>query len=649
MSFNIALSGLKAASGDLQITGNNIANASTPGFKRSRAEFGALYASSMLGAGPDGLGNGVRLQVSQQFDQGTVSFTSNSLDLAIDGSGFFILSDDGVTSYTRAGIFGIDDDGFVVNNNGLRLQGFDANDSGTINGFVGDIQISAESVAPRQTTEVRSSLNLESDAPVLARYGTTIATAGESVGTANTGQAVDTPSVVNASAPPVAFDFSVNNASAISGVEPITPFDFSADTSSAVTAPRGITGFNFGVNTATSLTAMVPPGNFDFASRATAVTAASGISAFDFSQAGASASFDVTIAGGSGAAGDVTRTITLSSNITNITELLADINDDLSGIDVLVRENPAGSGTLEFAASLAGEPSTVTIDNFTAGGAGVTAADVVAALGGITDGATSSGTYFDITLAGSGADGTVRINLNGNITSIRGLLADIQDQLTASAIPLSVQQDPNNSGRLQFVADDTGVASQITVSNYTAGSSDTTIADLASVLRIAEGASSPAAGSTALGHTGSLTRSTFDVSIGGGSGSGGNRSVTLVLDQSIASDDLAGLVDSLNAQLEAVPGQGIDVRARENPRSAGQLQFYATVTGESSTVTVDNFQTSGIAGEVQASAADISAMLGGIVDGAADASGVDTSASFQLSLQGGANGVANRAVTVTRL
>ena len=96
MTFNTALSGLSAASSDLRITGNNIANASTIGFKAARAEFADVYASSLLGSGSNQIGNGVKLaNVAQQFDQGTISFTNNSLDLALDGNGFFVMSDNG--------------------------------------------------------------------------------------------------------------------------------------------------------------------------------------------------------------------------------------------------------------------------------------------------------------------------------------------------------------------------------------------------------------------------------------------------------------------------------------------------------------------------------------------------------------------------
>ncbi len=90
MTFNTAISGLRAASDILQVTGNNIANASTAGFKASRAEFSDVYATSVLGTGGNSIGSGVRLSdVSQQFTQGNTSFTSNSLDMAVNGNGFF--------------------------------------------------------------------------------------------------------------------------------------------------------------------------------------------------------------------------------------------------------------------------------------------------------------------------------------------------------------------------------------------------------------------------------------------------------------------------------------------------------------------------------------------------------------------------------
>ena len=134
MSFNTALSGIKASSSDLSIIGNNVANSATTGFKSSRAEFGDVYAS-LLGASDTTIGSGVKLQrAAQQFDQGNIAFTNNSLDLAISGAGFFQLDDGGSTLYTRSGAFSRDDQGFVVNNDGLRLLAREADVNGAITG-----------------------------------------------------------------------------------------------------------------------------------------------------------------------------------------------------------------------------------------------------------------------------------------------------------------------------------------------------------------------------------------------------------------------------------------------------------------------------------------------------------------------------------
>jgi flagellar hook protein FlgE len=182
MPFNTALSGIRAASNDLNITGNNIANASTTGFKSSRAEFGDVYASSILGSGSNPIGSGVRLQdVAQNFKDGNIAFTENELDLAIKGSGFFVVQNGGEQFYTRAGLFGLDVDGFMVNNVGARLQGFNADDSGTIGGLQGDVRIQTSNLAPRPTTSVESSLNLDSSQKVLQSVGKKISTTGNAV------------------------------------------------------------------------------------------------------------------------------------------------------------------------------------------------------------------------------------------------------------------------------------------------------------------------------------------------------------------------------------------------------------------------------------------------------------------------------------
>ena len=134
MSFQQGLSGLNASSRNLEVIGNNVANANTYGTKASRAEFADMYATALNGAGGSNIGIGVRLaSVAQQFTQGNITATENGLDLAINGNGFFqVRASDGQLLYTRNGQFKIDRDGFIVNNQGQQLLGYQADGLGTI-------------------------------------------------------------------------------------------------------------------------------------------------------------------------------------------------------------------------------------------------------------------------------------------------------------------------------------------------------------------------------------------------------------------------------------------------------------------------------------------------------------------------------------
>jgi flagellar hook protein FlgE len=163
MPFRIALSGLNAASSELRVIGNNVANAGTTGFKKSRAEFADIYAASSLGVASNAIGSGVKVaSVSQQFNQGNISFTDNNLDLAISGQGFFRLSDNGVSVYTRAGAFGVDRDGYVVNSQKQRLTGYGADNNGNITGALGDLLLSTADLAPNVTSNASLLANLDS-------------------------------------------------------------------------------------------------------------------------------------------------------------------------------------------------------------------------------------------------------------------------------------------------------------------------------------------------------------------------------------------------------------------------------------------------------------------------------------------------------
>ncbi len=163
MTFSTAISGINAANSDLGVISNNIANASTTGFKTSRAEFADVYATSLLGAGGNAIGLGVTLAgVTQEFGQGNINFTNNSLDLAINGGGFFQLSRDGALEYTRAGAFQVDREGFIVSNQGLRLQAFQVDAGGDVTGQLGDIRIDTSLLDPNETANVTYTTNLDS-------------------------------------------------------------------------------------------------------------------------------------------------------------------------------------------------------------------------------------------------------------------------------------------------------------------------------------------------------------------------------------------------------------------------------------------------------------------------------------------------------
>jgi len=162
MAFRVAISGLKAASGELDVIGNNIANSNTAGFKKSRAEFVDVFAVSSVGGSGSTPGSGVRLSaIRQQFTQGNIAFTDNNLDMAINGTGFFILDDSGTQIYSRGGAFGVDRNGFLANAQGQNLIAFGADASGNITGAAGPIQVNTSNIAPQASANMTIDLNMD--------------------------------------------------------------------------------------------------------------------------------------------------------------------------------------------------------------------------------------------------------------------------------------------------------------------------------------------------------------------------------------------------------------------------------------------------------------------------------------------------------
>ena len=164
MSFQQGLSGLNSSAKALDAIGNNVSNSSTVGFKSSGAQFADVFAASLTGGGAGQVGIGTTINsVKQTFTQGNISVTNNPLDVAINGGGFFRMSDNGAISYTRNGQFLIDKDGYVVNAASYRLTGYAATATGVIvPSTPAEIQVDTSDLTPQATTLATVGLNLDS-------------------------------------------------------------------------------------------------------------------------------------------------------------------------------------------------------------------------------------------------------------------------------------------------------------------------------------------------------------------------------------------------------------------------------------------------------------------------------------------------------
>ena len=197
MSFNIALTGINAANEDLSVTSNNLANVATVGFKGSRTEFGDLFANTQQSS--VATGNGVAVsEVAQQFTQGNIETTGNTLDMAISGDGFFVVSNNGALNYTRDGEFQLNSAGEVVNSQGLALQAYPPLANGSFNtGGLANLSLNTNLSQPQATSTAQIAANLPAgatppaDAPFSATdpnsyNNTTSLTVYDSLGAAHT-------------------------------------------------------------------------------------------------------------------------------------------------------------------------------------------------------------------------------------------------------------------------------------------------------------------------------------------------------------------------------------------------------------------------------------------------------------------------------
>ena len=131
MGYEQGLSGLDAASTNLDVIGNNIANSSTVGFKEGSAEFASVFANSLAQSSNNQVGIGVQVSgIETEFTQGDIATSPNSLDIAINGGGFYEMQDAGQTVFTRNGQFTTDKNGFIVDASGAQLMGFPVNSAG---------------------------------------------------------------------------------------------------------------------------------------------------------------------------------------------------------------------------------------------------------------------------------------------------------------------------------------------------------------------------------------------------------------------------------------------------------------------------------------------------------------------------------------
>jgi flagellar hook protein FlgE len=168
MSFQQGLSGLNGAAKSLDVIGNNIANASTVGFKGSTTQFADVYARSLNGAGGNTAGIGVSVAgIAQQFTQGNIETSNNPLDIAINGSGFFRTESAGLVTYTRNGQFSLDKSGYIVTPQGAKLTGYGVGSNNQIlAGTPQALKIDTTDLKPIATTKVDTQMQLDSRATV---------------------------------------------------------------------------------------------------------------------------------------------------------------------------------------------------------------------------------------------------------------------------------------------------------------------------------------------------------------------------------------------------------------------------------------------------------------------------------------------------
>ncbi|HEY4805949.1 MAG TPA: flagellar hook protein FlgE [Paraburkholderia sp.] len=180
MGYQQGLSGLAASANDLDVIGNNIANANTTGFKQSTAQFADVYANTIATSVGNQIGLGASLQtVQQDFAQGTISTTGQALNVAINGNGFYQMSNNGTITYSRNGVFQLDKNGYITDASGNELMGYAASSTGVVNtAQTVALQVPTTNIAPLATKNITAQLNLnaQSTTPTTTTFSATDST-----------------------------------------------------------------------------------------------------------------------------------------------------------------------------------------------------------------------------------------------------------------------------------------------------------------------------------------------------------------------------------------------------------------------------------------------------------------------------------------
>ncbi len=467
------VSGLNANGTALSVIGNNIANMSTVGFKGSKATFADLISSSISGgSGAVQTGIGVALtSVQGNFSQGSLATSSNVLDLAIDGNGFFVVEDaQGGTFYSRAGLFRLDRNNNVVDPSGFKLQGFLADTTGTITGTIGDIALPSTTASPRATTIALVAANLNSATTQTGIRGNVVGSAASVTTTAAgansftidlNGDGVQTVTVANGLTG-AALATAIQNA--VRALVPNDPFKAAAysgftasvNPSNIFTFTSGITGTTNNSTTGTG-TVVVAANGGDTLAADLNMTAGTSTTGTDFllSDPSASSNFStsMTVFDSLGNSHLLTTYFTRVGQNTwnyNVVANAADVvtaNYDSSNIDTSLGIVKVGSGTLTFGTNgtLDRESPVTRYDTGTAvGAAGATPGELQIDFNGATQDQLIVMNYGTsvTTDGGSGLDGTTQFG------STSALVQQTQDGFAAGSLQaFSVDSNGTISGR----------------------------------------------------------------------------------------------------------------------------------------------------------------------------------------------------------